>query len=212
MSATALNLVTPLQATQIPACARMLARAFHTDPYFEHVFPNAQARLRAPAWIFARILAYGIRYGAAHVANGADGSAVWLTPEHPDPTFAGLIRTGFAYAPLVAGLPATRRMIAMNTCAEHLRKQVMVEPHWYLFNLGVDPRQQGTGVGGALLAPILARADANNTPCYLETSNPANPNFYRKHGFEVVQTAIPGGGGPRMYGMRRNAQAARASL
>jgi MFS family permease len=53
------------------------------------------------------------------------------------------------------------------------------KPHWYLWLLGVDPDRQGQGVGSALLAPILARADAEGLPCALETLTERNVWFYR---------------------------------
>ena len=63
----------------------------------------------------------------------------------------------------------------------HLR-----EPHYYLFAIGTDPAQQGRGVGAALMAPMLARCDAERMPAYLESSNPANLTFYRRHGFDAT--------------------------
>jgi GNAT superfamily N-acetyltransferase len=60
------------------------------------------------------------------------------------------------------------------------------EPHWYLAILGVRPERTGRGLGGALLEPGLARADAEGMPSYLENSNPRNVPFYERHGFDVV--------------------------
>jgi ribosomal protein S18 acetylase RimI-like enzyme len=53
--------------------------------------------------------------------------------------------------------------------------------------LGTDPAQQKQGIGSALLAPMLARCDAERLPAYLESSKPTNVPFYQRHGFEVVQ-------------------------
>ncbi len=60
------------------------------------------------------------------------------------------------------------------------------EPHWYLATLGTAVEQQGKGVGGALLRPVLEHCDAEGLPCYLESSKERNVPFYRRHGFEVV--------------------------
>src|SRR5260221_95631 len=51
---------------------------------------------------------------------------------------------------------------------------------------GVDPPYQGQSIGGMLIQPVLARADAEGLPCYLETENPRNVPFYQKHGFKVM--------------------------
>ena len=52
--------------------------------------------------------------------------------------------------------------------------------------LGVEPACQGRGLGGALLRPILARADAESVPCYLETFAEQNLAFYARYGFAAV--------------------------
>jgi GNAT superfamily N-acetyltransferase len=59
-------------------------------------------------------------------------------------------------------------------------------PHWYLPWLAVDPRRQGAGLGGELLARSLARVDADRLPAYLETPNPHTVAFYERHGFAVA--------------------------
>ncbi len=74
-----------------------------------------------------------------------------------------------------------------------MHRQLVDGPHWYLWALGVAPERQGQGIGGALLAPILARADAEGLPCYLETQTEANVAFYARRGFEVLAAdELPG--------------------
>jgi GNAT superfamily N-acetyltransferase len=58
------------------------------------------------------------------------------------------------------------------------------EPHWYLFALGVVPEATGQGRGTALLAPVLARCDAERLPAYLEASTEDNARVYARLGFE----------------------------
>jgi len=50
----------------------------------------------------------------------------------------------------------------------------------------MDPTRQGQGVGSNLLQPVLVKVDAQRTPCYLETAEPKNVPFYRKHEFQVI--------------------------
>ncbi len=75
--------------------------------------------------------------------------------------------------------------------------------HWYLFVLGVEPSRQEHGIGGALLEPVLGRADAGETPCYLETQYERNVPFYERHGFKVVQVGSVPDDGPRFWAMLR---------
>jgi len=70
-------------------------------------------------------------------------------------------------------------------------------PHHYLGVLGVDPSAQGTGAGKALLQGYcrLAAEDPLSSGVYLETSNGASLEFYRRQGF-VVQGEDDLGGVP----------------
>jgi GNAT superfamily N-acetyltransferase len=60
------------------------------------------------------------------------------------------------------------------------------EPCWYLAFTGVDPAAQGHGIGSAMLAAVLERADREGFPAYLEASCPENQRLYERHGFITV--------------------------
>ena len=108
------------------------------------------------------------------------GAAVWTPPGEWRFTLA---RRGARRARRGGGV---RRAPGRCACCKLLggvERVHLREPHYYLFAIGADPAHQGRGVGAALLAPMLARCDAEKLPAYLESSNPANLTFYRRHGF-----------------------------
>lgn len=76
------------------------------------------------------------------------------------------------------------------------------DPHEYLWFLGVVPAAQGHGIGSALMAPVLERADRAGAPAYLEATSPRNRALYERHGFEPGP-AIAVGAGPPMWPMWR---------
>jgi len=71
--------------------------------------------------------------------------------------------------------------------AQHLQARHPPQPHWYVSSLGVSPSVQGRGVGGALLAALLERADREEFPTYLETDRARNVAFYGARGFRVEE-------------------------
>lgn len=58
---------------------------------------------------------------------------------------------------------------------------------WYLMYIGTRPEARGRGYARKLIENITVKADRDNMPCYLESSNDINPIIYRKLGFETVQ-------------------------
>ncbi|QRN82864.1 GNAT family N-acetyltransferase [Chloroflexota bacterium] len=62
-------------------------------------------------------------------------------------------------------------------------------PHYYLWGLAVEPAKKSLGIGSALMQPLLAQADAQKMPIYLETHDEKNVRYYQKHGFDLLHTA-----------------------
>jgi ribosomal protein S18 acetylase RimI-like enzyme len=78
--------------------------------------------------------------------------------------------------------------------------------HWYLAYLGTRCDAQGQGLGSAMLAGVLADADATRMPAYLESSNERNLTLYERNGFRVVEEIKCLGSGPSIYRMWREPQ------
>jgi ribosomal protein S18 acetylase RimI-like enzyme len=78
------------------------------------------------------------------------------------------------------GLPSAFRMT--NVWARHDPR----EPHWHVGPIGVHPDVQGRGIGKALLAAFLDRADEQGSPAYLEADVDRNVALYEKFGFKVI--------------------------
>ena len=181
----------------------MLGRAFFDDPLMEYIFPDEARRERPLTWLMERGARYGLRFGEVHTTVGVDGAAVWLPPGETDMPLLRMMRVGMLIAPFRVGLGAFRRFLAVSDYMEKLHKRDVPHQHWYLAILGVDPSRQGQGIGGALIQPIVARADGAGLPCYLETMKERNVTFYKKHGFNVVVEGDLPNGGPYFSTMRR---------
>jgi len=80
-------------------------------------------------------------------------------------------------------------------------------PHFYLMTIGVDPKFQGQGLGGALLDATLAKIDAKGLPSYLESSNEKNVPLYRRHGYEVTKEFRPAPDAPPLWHVARGEEA-----
>ncbi|HYN26508.1 MAG TPA: N-acetyltransferase, partial [Pyrinomonadaceae bacterium] len=132
--------------------------------------------------------------GTAYCADGYAGAALWLPPGFgPDEeTMIGLVERTAPDA--IKG--------DIYRVFEEMGKYHPTEPHWYLPLIGVDPSQQGNGIGSALMKHALVPCDRDGTLAYLESSNPRNISLYKRHGFEVIGE-IQVGSSPTMYPMLR---------
>lgn len=200
---TAATNVTRLTKEQIEQAGPVLGRAFQDDPITVYALPDDELRARVLPWFFERAVRYADRWGEVYTTGGTvEGTALWLPPGDVITSPLRMLRAGMGAMPLKAGLGATMRFLRMMNTIEHHHKQIDPD-HWYLFVLGVDTPRQGQGVGGALIQPVLRRADEERRICYLETAKEINVKFYTKHGFEVVVDDHLPNGGPRYWTMRR---------
>lgn len=180
------------------------ASVFSDDELFAFLFPDPVRRRRGVGLLHAGLLAAAPP--VAMLSSGAEaghlvGLSMWVPPgRYPYPRGFEL-RTGLQSLRLAATasmaiVPGAAYMA--NVVAAHLRS-----PHWYLQLVMVDPANQGRGLGAALLAPGLTRADAAGLPCYLETQRHDNLAYYARFGFEVSATFGGTDGLPRMWAMTR---------
>lgn len=58
---------------------------------------------------------------------------------------------------------------------------------YYLWFIGVDPKEQGKGIGSALLQEVIANGLSENRTICLETSTLKNISWYEKFGFSTYQ-------------------------
>lgn len=198
-----LTIPTSLAKSQIDQGIDVLARSFQQDPLMEYLYPDVLKNAHTPARFYRASIQMGLQYGEVQSTPALDGLAVWISPGNADFGFGQLMRTGFMTAVLFAGLRTMGRFMKMANYAEKANKPFTERPHWHLMMIGVEPSQQGRGLGGELLRPMLARADVENMPCILESGNGRNLTFYKRHGFEIATHNEMPNGGPEIWLMVR---------
>lgn len=193
----AIERIEVVSGTKRDAAIRALTLAFVRDPMMRWLFPSPESYLSH----FPRFAeAFGgpaFGAGTAWLCEDGSGAALWLpSGVHPD---------GEAIASVVLGAIDPAKRATAGALMQQMAEFHPAEPHWYLAILGVDAVRQGQGQGAQLMREALARCDAEGLSAYLESSNPANVSFYRRHGFEVVGE-IQAGDSPVSLPMRRPAR------
>lgn len=193
---------TGLRCAELPdwrQVADITAEGFADDPVNRFVFGTPRAILSG-----MRVMAREIylKRGFAHL-HGDDGSTLWLPPG-VDGAFSTLTLLKFAAGQMRHGTKGALQRgqeLGARMAAHHPKA-----PHLYLFAITTRKHARGKGIGKALLDPVLAYADRENLPVYLENSNPVNTGFYRSRGFERIALFNVGEGGPPLEPMWRKAK------
>jgi GNAT superfamily N-acetyltransferase len=175
------------------------------DPAYSFIFPVPASRARYTPLLWSALIHTCRIHGRVYTTESVDGVACWASPGRADLTLGQALRTGFALPRALIRFPqqARKRMLQVLSVLGQERRRLNDKEHWYLEALGVDPPQQGRGVGRLLLAPVLSLADTQGLPCYLETETEANVAFYQKQGFRVLSTLDFPGTPVRMWTMAR---------
>jgi ribosomal protein S18 acetylase RimI-like enzyme len=165
-----------------------LAGAFYNDPVWSWAFPDsARRRAQHSAW-FELVVATGLENDSVWTTGDCESIAVWvppgcdeLSPERQD-----------RFAPMLEEMLGSRAALVMDVFGRFEASHPHDRDHYYLSMIGTHPDHRGRGTGMALLAETLTAIDAEGTPAYLESSNPANVKRYESVGFVVTGSfALP---------------------
>lgn len=177
----------------------VLSRAFSDDPVMQWLLPDDRARIARLPRLFAMELRHlFLPNDEVYTTRDLAGGALWAPPGRWRTPTTKLLRAFPRLAWTLQG-----RMRTAVECVSAIERIHPQEAHWYLGVVGIDPPEQGRGVGSALLAPVLERCDRDFIPAYLESSKEANLSFYQRLGFEVTETLDLPAGGPRIWPMWR---------
>ncbi|QES50099.1 GNAT family N-acetyltransferase [Streptomyces venezuelae] len=182
------------------AVARLLDEAFRNDPVSSWVFPDPEHRRAVHGKFLGVFVDVALEQGRIDYAVDGSCAALWLrvpAGEHEDGE----------------DIPAKMRAVAdpdNERCELVGRLTGEVHPtaeeHEYLLMIAVDPARQGSGLGTALMRPVLDACDRDGVPAYLEASSERSKRLYERLGWEFTGTAVQLPDGPPMWPMWRKPQ------
>jgi len=196
--------VRQLKRGEVATAAALLARAFAADPFIGHFMADQRRRRVALPQFFAAVLWQLIDSRAVYVSERAGilaGVAAWMPPEPQTTSRAAQWHSRLASARVRLLFPRAAPQVSAGF--DILGDQHPSDPHWYLAFVGIEPGEQGRGLGRQLLEPVLEQADRASHLCYLETPFPDTRHFYRKLHFNETAELRPVAGAPPIWTMTR---------
>ena len=193
--------VVRLRPEQVPEAAQVLARAFHGDPAWVWVIPDAERRAATLPWLF--------RVGFDdHVGRPLDDAGA-----HPRRRAVAAARArADARVAALRALVATPIRLRDATAASSptgapSRRSARGSRRG---RTGTSPGSASTRPTSAAASAAAARArdrrapPATRIPAVLLTNNEDNLSFYGAHGFEVVAEGRTPDRGPAAWALVRN--------
>jgi ribosomal protein S18 acetylase RimI-like enzyme len=175
--------VAHLERARIDDAAVVLARAFHPDPGMVFIFAEDRRLDRSEA--FFRVMVRAVSQAGVAVATpGLESIGLLVPPSAQTAEAVGAAGMADFMASLLPAEAERFGRLVSTLGGEHDR--VMTEPHWQLAFLGTEPSAQGRGFGVAVVDDVVARADRDGVPAFLDTLTSENAAFYGRHGFTAV--------------------------
>lgn len=175
----------------VDGIVRSLCRAFDDDPLVNWILRQDARRAEGFDALFRTSLeVLCLKHRWALTTEDWCAGALWYPPGTSKIGFAQQLRMlpQMIRGVSVRGVP---RLVRVMDAMERYRPN---EDHFYLQFVGVDPEQQGRGLGGAVMKPVLEQCDRDGVGAYLENTKEKNLPFYRRFGFETKEQVelLPG--------------------
>ena len=157
-----------------------IVAAFRDDPTWAWMFPDPDRRAQQHATVFG-----------LYVESALPNQGVWMADDRAS---AVAVFTAPGERELSESAEARLEPFLLEALGDHApavlttfeRFEAAIpqgRPFYYLSFLGTRPDSRGQGLGMGLLAELVARADRDGQPTYLESTNPANNPRYGRLGF-----------------------------
>ena len=192
--------VRPARPEEAEGIAVAMAHAFADDPALGFLLPSGRREERLTRFFRAELQVVGFPHEVVWTTEGLLGGAIWAKPGHWRVPVAATVKE----TPDMFGVFGRRLWLALWTRLRMERLHPGKPESWYLAAIGLDPSQQGRGLGSALMQPMLERMDEEGTPAYLEASSTRSRALYERHGFETTGEIRLPRGGPSIWPMWRD--------
>lgn len=173
--------ITAFEYTMAEEVARLLARAFVTNPINEAALGAGELALNEVFFRGSLPVMRGTKL-VARAQSRIAGFIHWVTSP-------GCQLSGFKKATILPRMLrhfGVRRTVRISAWLSVWSSQDPQHVHSHLGPIGVDPDFQSRGIGRQLMSRFCAELDRRKIRGYLETDRPQNVAFYRRFGFNVT--------------------------
>jgi GNAT superfamily N-acetyltransferase len=159
-----------------------IVQAFEADPLWSWMFPDPKKRAAQHATVFGLYVESSLPRGGVWMTDDrASAVAVFTHPGDPELSEDAETRLKPSFTEALGDLAPPR----LQTLERFEAAVPEGETFYYLSLLGTRADSRGQGIGMGLLAELVAEADREGQPTYLESTNPDNNRRYERLGFKA---------------------------
>jgi len=175
-----------IQKADVNKAANVLGQSFSNYPIFKYILPDDQYRYRKLSCLFEFLINSGLSTGKVIApSKNIECVSIWQTSSHSSTSIINAIESGILRLFIKINLTSLKRFISIGKAKQKIRSSIIKEPYCLLDVIGTDPKYQGRGFAKKIIQSQLAELDKEGLPCYLETSDSDNAEFYKMFGFEL---------------------------
>jgi len=185
----------------VDAMKRVLAKAYDKEPVLNWLVVQDEKRTQRMERFFEVQLRDfdSIQHDHVFTTEQLEGIAIWYPPE-PQYCWNPSLLKVLSLLPKLIPIYGLRNFPSVRSGIEMIMKDHLREPHYYLLAIGVDPADQGKGIGSHLVQHGLRMCNEKGVPAYLECATERHVHFYQRHDFKVSKDfTIPKG--PKIWTM-----------
>ncbi|HNU47181.1 MAG TPA: GNAT family N-acetyltransferase [Bacteroidia bacterium] len=122
-------------------------------------------------------------FGNVFISDDNKGCALVVMPDKKRTTFKSIwldVRLVFG----AIGIVSARKAMSRETAIKKIHPN---DALYYLWFIGVQPSEQGKGIGSRLLTEVIQEGKSKRRTVCLETSTLKNIRWYEKHGFKTYR-------------------------
>jgi hypothetical protein len=162
----------------------ILTLAFDQNMSVNYVVKPGTKRVDRVKQLMGYSFDYCKEFGEVYKSDNGNAFVLLLYPDRKKPTFKSIIWD----------IHLTSNVIGVSRIIQVLNRETLIKknhpkiPFTHLWFIGVDPAQQGKGVGSKLINEVITLNEQKRRPIYLETSVDKNLSWYKNLGFEIYNT------------------------
>ncbi len=160
---------------------KILSESFADNKSVNYIIKQDQKTVKRIQNLMEYSFEICFRFGNIFLSDDKKGCALIIFPDKKKATAKSiLLDAGLIFSSI--GLFNIKKAMDRES---KIKKFHPKELMYYLWYIGVEPTEQGKGIGAKLLKEVIENASSTGRKIYLETSTLKNIPWYKKFGFKI---------------------------